>query len=121
MVKDPFGQSYIYPRPRTFCAVSHQSIFLISFRGTVMKEIKKIGLAARLTSMLRAFFCPPRRTVRIYILRPDLMFHPTPAQEKHLRWQRFLLQQELRRHHRWHQRRLENLREIREQNRSLFF
>ncbi len=85
-----------------------------------MKEIKKIGLAAWLTTMLRAFFCPPRRTVRIYVLRPDLVFHPTPAQDQHLRWQRFYVHQEELRRHRRHQLHLERRRELQQQRRYPF-
>ena len=38
-----------------------------------------------------------RRGARVYQLRPALVFSPSPSQQQHLRWQRFLLQQELRR------------------------
>ena len=39
---------------------------------------------------------PVRRGARVYSLSPARVFVPSPAQEQHLRWQRFLLQQELR-------------------------
>ena len=68
-----------------------------------MKEIKKIGLVARLSALVRGFL--GLRRVRVYVLRPELVFVPSPAQEQHLRWQRFLLHQELRRVQQWEQRR----------------
>src|SRR5215831_7281219 len=38
-----------------------------------------------------------RRGARVYYLQPELVFSPSPQQQQHLRWQRFLLQQELQR------------------------
>jgi hypothetical protein len=38
-----------------------------------------------------------RRGARVYRLSPERVFVPSPSQQQHLRWQRFLLQQELRR------------------------
>ena len=71
-----------------------------------MKEIKKIGLVARL-SLVSAFVrrVLGLRRVRVYVLRPGLVFTPSPAQEQHLRWQRFLLHLELQRVQRWEQQR----------------
>ncbi len=60
-----------------------------------MKEIKKIGLVAGLSSWVRRLF--GLRRVRVYVLRPGLVFTPSPAQEQHLRWQRFLVHLELQR------------------------
>ncbi len=60
-----------------------------------MKENKKIGLVARVSAAVRRFL--GLRRVRVYYLRPFPVFVPSPAQEKHLRFQRFLLAQELRR------------------------
>ncbi len=68
-----------------------------------MKEIKKIGLVARVSSVVRRFL--GLRRVRVYYLVPGRVFVPSPAQEQHLRWQRFLLHQELRRVQQWEQRR----------------
>ena len=68
-----------------------------------MKEIKKIGLVARLSSVLCRFL--GLRRVRVYVLRPELGFVPCPAQEQHLRWQRFLVHLEVQRVQRQEQRR----------------
>ncbi len=74
-----------------------------------MKEIKKTALGARLSLVVRQFRaflgCPAPRRVRVYHLYPERVFTPSPAQEQHLRWQRFLVEQELRREQRWHQQR----------------
>ena len=68
-----------------------------------MKEIKKIGLVARLSSVVRRLL--GLRSVRVYYLVPGRVFTPSPAQEQHLRWQRFLLHLELQRVQRWEQQR----------------
>jgi len=60
-----------------------------------MKEIKKIGLVARLSSVVRRLL--GLRQVRVYYLVPGRVFSPSPAQEQHLRWQRFLVHLELQR------------------------
>ena len=100
---ETFGLSGVSPRSDTSARSATSPIFLISFKGKVMKEIKKIGLVARVSSVVRRLL--GLRRVRVYVLRPELVFVPSPAQEQHLRWQRFLLHQELRRVQQWEQRR----------------
>jgi len=101
MVNDSFGLSGVCLRPHTSVHSATSPIFLISFKGKVMKEIKKIGLVAGLSALVRRVF--GLRQVRVYVLRPELVFHPSPAQEQHLRWQRFLVHQEFRRVQQWEQ------------------
>ena len=100
---DSFGLSGVSLRPHTSARSATSPIFLISFKGKVMKEIKKIGLVARLSSVVRRLL--GLRRVRVYVLRPELVFVPSPAQEQHLRWQRFLVHLELQRVQRWEQQR----------------
>ncbi len=68
-----------------------------------MKEIKKIGLVARVASVVRRVL--GLRRVRVYYLYPARVFSPSPAQEQHLRWQRFLVHLELQRVQRQQQQR----------------
>jgi hypothetical protein len=96
---DSFGLTGVSPRPHTAARSATSPIFLISFKGKVMKEIKKIGLVARLSALVRsAFGRPARRSVRIYVLNPERVFeNPTPAQQRHLAFQHFLVHLELQR------------------------
>ena len=68
-----------------------------------MKEIKKTTLVARLSSLVRRVL--GLRSVRVYYLVPGRVFSPSPAQEQHLRWQRFLVHLELQRVQRQEQQR----------------
>lgn len=68
-----------------------------------MKEIKKIGLVARLSALVRRVL--GLRSVRVYYLVPGRVFSPSPAQQRHLVWQRFLVHLELQRVQRWEQQR----------------